>query len=170
MPTDGGTWASSRFAPSRFPIPQHWISLCNAEGVEVLWIEDLEAVPAATRKLLVEELSRREFMPVIQRIVNVSSNTDPSQWEVETDRGTDPVPAEKRGRRAPRRPARRDPGRLGRDALSGARHATARLGWPARVGKIYVGDEQFAEPPGHYAFADPRELSLRILRLPGARY
>ena len=72
-----------------FPLsdPRRSISICNAEGVEVLWIEDLDAAPAAARQMIEEELSRREFMPVIQRVVRVSSNTDPSRWEVETDRG-----------------------------------------------------------------------------------
>lgn len=72
-----------------FPLsePLRGISVCNVEGVEVLWIEDLAHVPDEARKLLESELRRREFMPVIERIVHVSSNTDPSQWEVETDRG-----------------------------------------------------------------------------------
>ncbi len=72
-----------------FPLsdPSGSVSVCNTEGVEVLWIEELTATPAELRKLLEEELRRREFMPVIQRIISVSSNTDPSQWEVETDRG-----------------------------------------------------------------------------------
>jgi hypothetical protein len=72
-----------------FPLSdsQHWISICNVEGVEVLWIEDLAGMPPAERKILEEEFRRREFMPVIQRIVSVSSNTDPSQWDIETDHG-----------------------------------------------------------------------------------
>jgi hypothetical protein len=70
-----------------FSDPNRWVSLCDAEGVEVLWIENLDALQPAVRKLLDEELARREFMPVIQRIVHVSSNTDPSRWRVETDRG-----------------------------------------------------------------------------------
>jgi Domain of unknown function (DUF1854) len=72
-----------------FPLSdaQRWISLCNVEGVEVLWIEDLADVPPRERKILDEEFRRREFMPVIQRIVSVSSNTDPSRWDIETDRG-----------------------------------------------------------------------------------
>jgi hypothetical protein len=72
-----------------FPLssPQHGISVCNTEGVEVLWIEDLQTLAEAPRQLIVEELGRREFMPVVERIVSVSSNTDPSRWKVETDRG-----------------------------------------------------------------------------------
>lgn len=73
-----------------FPLsdPQRSVSVCNAEGVEVLWIEDLKALPAAARQLIEDELNRREFMPIIERVVRVSSNADPSRWEVVTDRGT----------------------------------------------------------------------------------
>jgi hypothetical protein len=72
-----------------FPLsdPGRGISVCNVEGVEVLWIDDLQAMPPAARKMVEEELGRREFMPVIERIVSVSSNADPSRWEVDTDRG-----------------------------------------------------------------------------------
>ncbi|HEY4311166.1 MAG TPA: DUF1854 domain-containing protein [Pirellulales bacterium] len=72
-----------------FPLSdaQRGISICNVEGVEVLWIDDLQTMPAASRKMVEEELGRREFMPVIERIVSVSSNADPSRWEVDTDRG-----------------------------------------------------------------------------------
>ncbi|MBI2827176.1 MAG: DUF1854 domain-containing protein [Planctomycetia bacterium] len=73
-----------------FPLsePHRWISICNAEGVEVLWIEDLNSAPAAARELIVEDLARREFMPVIDKVIHVSGQSDPSQWEVQTDRGT----------------------------------------------------------------------------------
>ena len=72
-----------------FPLSdgERWISLFNAEGVEVRGIDEPAALPPRERNILEEELRRREFMPVIQRIVSVSSNTDPSQWEVETNRG-----------------------------------------------------------------------------------
>ena len=32
-------------------------------------------------------MSRREFVPIIERIASVSADVDPSQWCVETDRG-----------------------------------------------------------------------------------
>ena len=35
-----------------------------------------------------EELALRDFMPVIERILSVSSFATPSTWQVETDRGT----------------------------------------------------------------------------------
>jgi hypothetical protein len=72
-----------------FPLsdPQHSISIVNSEGVEVLWIEDLTTLAPRTRKILLDELSRREFMPIIERILSVSSTNDPSRWQVRTDRG-----------------------------------------------------------------------------------
>jgi hypothetical protein len=39
------------------------------------------------RQLIADEMASREFMPVIQRIENVSSFATPSTWDVETDRG-----------------------------------------------------------------------------------
>jgi hypothetical protein len=72
-----------------FPIsaPQGWLSIMDSEGHEVLCIRDIEKLPAETRNILEEELSKREFVPIIQRITGVMADIDPSQWQVETDRG-----------------------------------------------------------------------------------
>jgi len=72
-----------------FPIsdPQRWISLCDSQGHEQIWIEDLAALPADTRRTLAQYLAQREFLPVIERIISVSAETDPSEWDVMTDRG-----------------------------------------------------------------------------------
>jgi len=72
-----------------FPItdPEHGISICDTEGHEILWIDDMADVPSPTRETLVDDLNRREFVPIIQRIVGVSAEVDPCQWDVETDRG-----------------------------------------------------------------------------------
>jgi hypothetical protein len=74
---------------SLFPIsaPEAWISICSADGTELACIENPNTLPAEVRRLLYEELSRREFVPVITRIVRVSGNTEPCEWQVETDRG-----------------------------------------------------------------------------------
>ena len=37
--------------------------------------------------LLEKDLARREFVPVVTRILNVSSRVEPSRWEIDTDRG-----------------------------------------------------------------------------------
>jgi len=72
-----------------FPLadPGAGIALLSAEGRELLWIERLADLPDAERALIEEEFARREFMPVIERIVAVSSYATPSSWQVETDRG-----------------------------------------------------------------------------------
>ncbi|MEP6771541.1 MAG: DUF1854 domain-containing protein [Polaromonas sp.] len=72
-----------------FPLaaPDEGISLVNAEGREVAWIEDLGALPAEARTLLQEELALRDFVPEITRLKGVSTFSTPSVWTVETDRG-----------------------------------------------------------------------------------
>ncbi len=72
-----------------FPIsePEHGISICDAEGHELVCVEDLADLPPDVRSILEDELVRREFIPVIQRIVSVSSDQEPCDWAVETDRG-----------------------------------------------------------------------------------
>ena len=86
--------AGERFeavAPVRaFPIqaPDVGISLVSQDGHEVGWVEALKDLPEPAQTLIREELARREFMPVIQRIVGVTSFSTPCTWTVETDRGT----------------------------------------------------------------------------------
>jgi hypothetical protein len=72
-----------------FPIsdPRRCISVCDAEGHELIWIDELDAVPEPTRRVIEEELARREFVPVVRRILRVSAPVEPSEWDVETDRG-----------------------------------------------------------------------------------
>ncbi len=72
-----------------FPIsdPDHWISICDAEGRELESVKDLASLSPAVREFLERALARREFVPVIRRIVGVPADTEPTEWEVETDRG-----------------------------------------------------------------------------------
>jgi Domain of unknown function (DUF1854) len=72
-----------------FPIgqPLSWLVLCDAQGRELRCIEDPDRLPEALRVLLEKELARREFVPVIRRVRNVSSYLEPAEWEVDTDRG-----------------------------------------------------------------------------------
>lgn len=72
-----------------FPIsdPEHWVSLCDADGNEVICLEDLNHLPGQVRQLLLEELGVREFLPIIKKIMGISSRFEPSEWLVETDRG-----------------------------------------------------------------------------------
>jgi len=72
-----------------FPIqaPERDISLLDADGHEVAWIEELTRVPEPAQALIRAALAEREFMPEIRAILGVSSFSTPSTWQVRTDRG-----------------------------------------------------------------------------------
>ena len=72
-----------------FPIaaPEEGIALCDPHGHELAWIDRLSELPQPLRTLIESELASREFMPVIERIVDVTSYATPSTWQVITNRG-----------------------------------------------------------------------------------
>jgi hypothetical protein len=72
-----------------FPIthPRQWISICDAEGREVLMIASLDDLAPGVRQTIEDELALREFIPLIQRIDGISGESFPSDWDVTTDRG-----------------------------------------------------------------------------------
>lgn len=72
-----------------FPIgaPDEGIALVDPHGHELAWIDRLDELPTDLRLLVESELASREFMPVIERIVDVSSFATPSTWTVLTNRG-----------------------------------------------------------------------------------
>jgi hypothetical protein len=72
-----------------FPIshPQGLLSICDAEGHELTCIEDPSVLRPEVRRMLEEELGRREFVPVVRRIKRVMADSDPSEWQIVTDRG-----------------------------------------------------------------------------------
>ena len=85
--SDGQTLAG--VVPVRaFPIsdPDHWISICDEHGQEILRIDDIATLAADVRKIIELELAQREFVPVIRRILSATHH-EPSDWIVETDRG-----------------------------------------------------------------------------------
>lgn len=77
------------FPVRAFPItaPDQGLSLVSASGHELLWLENLHDLDDKSRALLTTELAQREFMPEIERIVQVSSFATPSSWQLVTDRG-----------------------------------------------------------------------------------
>ena len=72
-----------------FPIqaPEHGISLFDADGHEVAWVEALAEVPQPMQDLLREAMQTREFMPQIEALLSVTSFSTPCTWQVRTDRG-----------------------------------------------------------------------------------
>ncbi|MFT3849979.1 MAG: DUF1854 domain-containing protein [Propionivibrio sp.] len=88
--TDNQGEAHCNVVPVRaFPIssPGDGIALVNPYGHELAWIDHPQDLHDDTRKLVEEELASREFMPVIKRIVNVSSFATPSTWTIATNHG-----------------------------------------------------------------------------------
>ncbi|MCW5662940.1 MAG: DUF1854 domain-containing protein [Piscinibacter sp.] len=73
-----------------FPLsaPEGALSLVGPDGRERLWIEQPARLPAEARGVIEEELARREFAPVIEQLIEVSTFSTPSTWTVRTDRGT----------------------------------------------------------------------------------
>ena len=72
-----------------FPVqsPDDGIAMVDPLGHEVAWVGALSAVPEPAQRLIRSELAGREFMPVIQSIVSVTSFSTPCTWQVQTDRG-----------------------------------------------------------------------------------
>lgn len=72
-----------------FPLnaPEEAISLVGADGTELVFVPLLTELPAPLQAALRAALSEREVVPVIERIVSVSTFATPSTWEVQTDRG-----------------------------------------------------------------------------------
>ena len=87
--TADGTLHSDVQPVRSFPIqaPNEGISIVNRDGKEVVWIDQLGDVPEPARTLITDNLTAREFMPVLLRITSVSSFSPPCTWSVATDRG-----------------------------------------------------------------------------------
>lgn len=72
-----------------FPIqaPQEGIALVHPDGRELAWVARLNDLPEPAQTLVREALAGREFTPVIEAIVGVTSFSTPCTWTVKTDRG-----------------------------------------------------------------------------------
>ncbi|WP_114638872.1 cyanophycin metabolism-associated DUF1854 family protein [Polynucleobacter necessarius] len=72
-----------------FPITAHdaGLAIMDQSGKELHWYPSVAAIPKSELALIEEELASREFMPVIERILAVSTFATPSIWDIETDRG-----------------------------------------------------------------------------------
>lgn len=72
-----------------FPIdaPGENVSLVSAHGHELAFIAQLSGLDADSRRLILEEIAQRDFLPVVDRLLSVSTFATPSTWEVQTDRG-----------------------------------------------------------------------------------
>ena len=67
--------------------PDHWVSICDAAGREIVTVRDLAELTPRVRGILEADLARREFVPLITRILSMPADAEPTEWSVETDRG-----------------------------------------------------------------------------------
>ena len=63
------------------------VSICDAEGHEILCLDDLSRLPPRLQEAIELELADRGFMPTVVRIESVLADADPSQWCLVTNRG-----------------------------------------------------------------------------------
>jgi len=68
-------------------MPGRFISVRNAEGKELLLIEDLAAMPEGVRRRIEENLRQNSFVPKITQVNSVVLRFGYQQWDVRTDRG-----------------------------------------------------------------------------------
>lgn len=64
-----------------------YLSVRDKDGNEIGMIRTLNDFDKATRRLILEELERRYFVPVITRIDRIKEEFGYAYWEVQTDRG-----------------------------------------------------------------------------------
>ncbi|MGV1046118.1 cyanophycin metabolism-associated DUF1854 family protein [Limnohabitans sp.] len=85
-----GTRHSPVTAIRAYPItdPDGGVALMDAEGHELLWIDQLAQLATDVRSQVMQALTEREFLPVIEKLEGVSSFATPSTWAVVTNRGT----------------------------------------------------------------------------------
>ena len=72
-----------------FPLsaPDEGLSLVGSDGRELVWIDRIGDLPAASRLLLNEDLAVRDFAPRLLKLHEVSTFGVPSIWRVSTDHG-----------------------------------------------------------------------------------
>lgn len=86
---EDGSWVGPVTVVRAFPIqaPEGEVALLGPDGHELAYWPDPGILPPADLTLLRQALAEREFLPSIERLVEVSSFATPSTWTVDTDRG-----------------------------------------------------------------------------------
>src|SRR5688500_1117854 len=75
--------------PRAFSItaPDQGIAPIDRYGHLLIWFDSASDLPDEFGELIESDLARREFMPEVTRIHDVSNYATPSTWHVDTDRG-----------------------------------------------------------------------------------
>ena len=63
------------------------LALVDANGHERVWLESMADLSPEDQARVRASLAERQFMPVVEAVLAVSSYVTPSTWRVRTDRG-----------------------------------------------------------------------------------
>ena len=80
--------------------PMRYISIRKKQGadyVEIGIIKDLNALAERSRQLILDDIRRRYFLPLITDINSIRTKSGTDTWVVETDRGTKTFTVRERG-------------------------------------------------------------------------
>ena len=85
---DDRSWAKVSVARA-FPLsdPKHYIGFLDGAGKDVGLLHDPDQLDPESRKLVEEELEKRYFVPIVERVSSVKEEFGTIYWTVETDRG-----------------------------------------------------------------------------------
>lgn len=70
-----------------FSDPGRWIVIVDRAGRELLAVDDLATLNPESRAQLEAELRRREFVPIVTRVVRIKGEVPSAELSLETDRG-----------------------------------------------------------------------------------
>ncbi len=72
-----------------FPLsdPEHYLGFLDGAGKDIGMLHDPTLLDASSRQIVDEELDKRYFVPVIERVISVKEEFGTIYWKVETDRG-----------------------------------------------------------------------------------
>lgn len=82
------SWAKVSVARA-FPLsdPEHYIGFLDGAGKDVGLLHEPGQLDADSRRTLEEELEKRYFVPMVERVLFVKEEFGTVYWTVETDRG-----------------------------------------------------------------------------------
>jgi len=85
---DDRSWIKVSVARA-FPLsdPEHYLGFLDGAGKDVGLLHDPGLLDPESRKVVDEELEKRYFVPVVERVLSVKEEFGTIYWKVETDRG-----------------------------------------------------------------------------------
>lgn len=73
-----------------FPLsdPEHYIGFLDGAGKDIGILYDPNLLDEKSRHVVQEELEKRYFVPIVERVVSIKEEFGTIYWTLETDRGT----------------------------------------------------------------------------------